>query len=99
MGVTARPFWIVLFILLILWIGAAIYFGVGEHFNYLFEYEDQFRLGEISEAQRDELIKSREALLTENLAEAAGPTKILLTIPAALFLLWLAVTPGKQKDA
>lgn len=99
MGYTARPFWIWLFLLFFLWVGAALYLGVGEHFNFLFEYQDQFNRGEISEDKMLELIAAREKVMSAKLAEAGRITEILLTIPAALFLLWLAATPGQQKDA
>lgn len=96
MGYSARVFWIFLFLMFFLWIGCFIYFGVGEHFTLMFEYRDQHMRGEITNDQMLELIKGREVIMAEKLEAARRPTEILLTIPAAAFLLWLAVTPGKS---
>lgn len=99
MGLTARPFWMFLFLLIFLWIGAALYFGVGEHFNVLFEYNDQFKRGEITEDRMLELIEGREAIMTQKLSNAKGATELLLTVPAIGFLIWLGLAPHRQKQA
>jgi len=90
MGFTARPFWVFLFLLFIFWVGVAIYSGVGEYFNVMFELKD------IPENKPQ--IEAAEKLLEESLAKATPIAKVLLTIPAVLFLAWLALAPGKVKE-
>jgi len=94
MGHSTRPFWIFLFCLFILFVGLALFFGWGEHLTTLFEYRVQFDRGEITEAQMIELIRIEEPLMTQKLADARKTAEIILTLPALVFLAWLALTPG-----
>lgn len=91
MGLSARPFWIFIFLMIFLWVGLAIYFGWGEYFNIMFENEAK---------HTDEAwIKSQEKVLQDSLARGKPIAEKILLVPAALFTLWLAVTPGKTETA
>lgn len=98
MGFTARPFWIFLFLWIFLMIGCLLYFGAGDHLNEVWTYNEQYNKGMITEDERNALIQAKEATYRETLSQNLLPTEIILSIPAVFFLLWLAVTPGKQKD-
>ncbi len=88
MGYSARPFWMWFLLLIILFVGLALYFGWGEYFNVLFDNPEK---------HNDEAwIKMQEIKLQESLAIGREPTRLIMLIPSILFLIWLAVTPGKS---
>lgn len=95
MGYTARPFWMLLFLLVFLFIGAAMYYAWGEHLSTMFDYREMRMNGEISEQEMNLMIAPLEKEMSENLARGMPTTKVVMMIPSVLFLIWLAVTPGK----
>lgn len=91
MGFSARPFWIFLFLMIFLWVGLFLYFGVGEHFTTLFNNPDK---------HEDEIwLAAQEKIMTAKLAQALPITEKIMLIPSTLFALWLALTPGKESAA
>lgn len=91
MGHTARPFWVFLFLMLFLWVGLFLYFGVGEHFTVLFNNPEK---------HADEAwLAAQEAVMTAKLEKALPMTERIMIVPAVLFAAWLALKPGQEKQA
>lgn len=88
MGYTARPFWILLFLLILLFVGLALYFGWGEYFNLMFDNVDKH--------DDEAWIKAQEKVLEESLAKGMPTARVVLMIPTTLFVLWLAAMPGND---
>ena len=99
MGYTVRPIWIFLFLWFFLMLGCFVYFGAGDHLNAVWELNEQFKKGQITEAERDALIRAKEEVYRNNLSKSISPTEIILTIPAGLFMLWIALMPGKDNSS
>ena len=98
MGYSARPFWMFLFFLIFLMVGCFIYFGAGEHLNEVYNLREKVEAGVMSEKEMEELIRAREPVFTAKLEANRDRAATIMGIPTVLFILWLAITPGKKKQ-
>jgi len=74
-----------------------MYFGAGDHLNEVWALNEQFNKGQITEEERNALIQAKEKVYRQSLSQNIRPTEIILTIPATLFTLWVALMPGRSK--